>query len=143
MKAALLELVLIATPATAQAPPPRLTVQLPGDCVGLLRLGERELPCAPPGALYSVLEDGRAFFFMPFGPNSAINFAGHRDRQPTPETYVLSIDHLRIVTEGQPRELRAQGECQARLAPRGAWRDLGCAARAEDGQLYAFRFTPR
>ena len=128
--------------ATAQTTP-RLVVQLPGACVGALRLGPREVPCAPPGATYSVLEDGRAFVLMPFGPDSGINFVGSRDSQPTPDTYHLVLDHIRIVSAGRAQELRARGECQARLSPGGAWRDLGCAAQAADGQLYAFRFTPR
>lgn len=141
--AGLLAALLLAAPAPAQTVAPRLVVQLPGACVGALRLGPREVSCAPPGATYSVLEDGRAFVLMPFGPDSGINFVGSRDSQPTPDTYHLVLDHLRIVTAGRARELRARGECQARLGPSGAWRDLGCAARAEDGQLYAFRFTPR
>ena len=129
--------------AAAQTVPPRLILQLPGTCVGALRLGPRELPCAPPGATYAVLEDGRAFVLMPFGPSSGINFVGTRDGHPTPDTYHLVLDHLRLVENGASRELRARGECQARLSPGGAWRDLGCAARTADGQLYAFRFTPR
>ena len=141
--AALALLCLSAIPAAAQTVPPRLVVQLPGECVGALRLGTRELPCAPPGATYAVLEDGRAFVLMPFGPRSGINFVGSRDGRPTPDTYHLVLDHLRIVEEGAARELRVRGECQARLTPTGAWRDLGCAAHAADGQLYAFRFTPR
>jgi hypothetical protein len=139
----LLAALLFAPPVLAQPGAPRLVVQLPGACVGALRLGPREVPCTPPGATYSVLEDGRAFVLMPFGPDSGINFVGSRDSQPTPDTYHLVLDHLRIVSDGRARGLRARGECQARLSPTGAWRDLGCAARAEDGQLYAFRFTPR
>ena len=76
--------------AAAQTPPPRLIVQLPGTCVGALRLGPRELPCAPPGATYAVLEDGRAFVLMPFGPSSGINFVGSRDSQPTERSSVSS-----------------------------------------------------
>lgn len=134
---------LLASAAGAQQSQPRLVMQIPGQCVTPLRLGAQEVPCAPPGAVYSVLEDGRAFVFLPFGPRSAVNFVGTRDRQPTPDTYALEISYLRIVTDGAARDLPARGECQARLSATGAWTDLGCAARASDGALYAFRFRPR
>lgn len=129
--------------AAAQAVTPRLVLEIPGRCTTPLRLGEREVPCAPPGAVYSVLEDGRAFVFMPFGPRSAINFVGTRDHQASADSYTLTLDYVRVVTEGVAREWRVTGECQARLSRTGAWTDLGCAARTAEGALYAVRFTPR
>lgn len=141
MRALLLALLPVA--ALAQAVPPRLVMTIPGACVTPLRLGAQEVPCADTGAVYSVLEDGRAFVAIPFGPRSAINFVGTRDRQPSPDSYALQLDYLRVVTDGTPREVRVAGECQARLGRNGAWVDLGCAARTADGALYAVRFRPR
>ncbi|WP_207537370.1 hypothetical protein [Sabulicella rubraurantiaca] len=129
--------------AAAQAVTPRLVLEIPGRCATLLRLGEREVPCAPPGAVYSVLEDGRAFVFIPFGPRSAVNFVGTRDRHPSTDSYALLLDYVRVVTDGVAREWRVTGECQARLSRTGAWTDLGCAGRTAEGALYAVRFTPR
>lgn len=134
---------LLPAAAPAQQVAPRLVINLPGACVTPLRLGEREVPCAPPGAVYSVLEDGRAFVAIPFGPRSAANFVGTRDRQPTPDSYALQLDYVRLVEDGAARDIRASGECQARLGRNGAWTDLGCAARTAEGALYAFRFRPR
>lgn len=136
-------LLLLPGVALAQPAPPRLVMAIPGECVTPLRLGAQEVPCAPTGAVYSVLEDGRAFVAIPFGPRSAVNYVGTRDRQPTPDTYALSLDYLRVVSDGAARELRVSGECQARLGRNGAWLDLGCAARTADGALYAVRFRPR
>ncbi len=143
MRALLLAALLLPGAALAQAVPPRLVVTIPGACVTPLRLGEREVPCADTGAVYAVLEDGRAFVAIPFGPRSAVNFVGTRDRHPTEDSYALQLDYLRVVTDGTPREVRVAGECQARLGRNGAWVDLGCAARAADGALYAVRFRPR
>ena len=143
MRALLLALLLLPVTALAQQVPPRFVVNMPGECATPLRLGTRELPCAPPGAVYAVLEDGRAFVAIPFGPRSAVNFVGTRDRQPTPDTYALSLDYVRLVEDGAAREFRVTGECQARLGRNGAWVDLGCAARAADGALFAARFRPR
>ena len=129
--------------AAAQAVTPRLVLEIPGRCATPLRLAAREVACVPPGAVYSVLEDGRAFVFIPFGARSAINFVGTRDRHPSADSYALSLDYVRVVTEGAAQEIRVSGECQARLSPTGAWTDLGCAARTAEGALYAVRFTPR
>ncbi len=142
MRLLLLALLLPAA-ALAQAVPPRLVVSIPGACTTPLRLGAQQVPCAETGAVYAVLEDGRAFVAIPFGPRSAVNFVGTRDRHPSDDTYALSLDYLRIVTDGNARELRVVGECQARLGRNGAWVDLGCAARTADGALYAVRFRPR
>ena len=143
MRRLLLAALLLPVAAPAQEAQPRLVMAIPGQCVTPLRLGAAETRCAGTGAVYSVLEDGRAFIAIPFGPRSAVNFVGTRDRRPSADSYALTLDYLRVVTDGVAREFRASGECQARLDRNGTWTDLGCAARAADGALYAVRFRPR
>lgn len=79
--------------------------------------------------LYIHFPNGRTGFNL-VTPQGSVMLSGSRDRQPTPTSYHLEVDTLRIGdSTGQSRNHQIAGRCEARLSADGGYlHSLQCEA---------------
>jgi hypothetical protein len=101
-------------------------VSAQGQCK-MLQIGSSLHACSK--LLYIHFPNGRTGFNL-VTPQGAVMLSGSRDRQPTPTSYYLEVDNLRVGdSSGQSRSHQIAGRCEVRLSADGAYlHSLQCEA---------------